>query len=90
MAMRRGAGLAQMADLGLRKLALRDCVERELDGVVAVDVRASRTWTTGHGPASITVTAVIAPVSGSKTWLIPSFLPRMPFMAEHALHRSRA
>src|SRR6187431_1441062 len=40
------------------------------------------TWTTGHGPASITVTAVITPVSGSKTWLMPSFLPRMPFISE--------
>ena len=82
--MRRRAGLPQMADLGLRELALGDRVERELDRVVAVHVASVFTWTTGHGPASITVTAVIAPVSGSKTWLMPSFLPRMPFMRSRA------
>src|SRR5262249_34467007 len=37
------------------------------------------TCTTGHGPASITVTGVTPPVSGSKTCVMPSFLPRMPF-----------
>src|SRR3954451_3842490 len=39
---------------------------------------ANFTCTTGHGPASITVTGVTPPVSGSKTCVIPSFLPRMP------------
>ena len=38
MAVRPDAGLLQMADLGLRELPLGDRVERELDGVVAVDV----------------------------------------------------
>ena len=40
--------------------------------------------TTGQGPASITVTASTFPVSVSKTWVMPSFLPRMPFIAIRA------
>jgi len=39
MAMWPRAGLLQVSDLGLRQLALGDRVERELHGVVAVDVR---------------------------------------------------
>ena len=39
VAMRRRAGLLQVPDLGLRQLALGDSVERELHGVVPVDVR---------------------------------------------------
>src|ERR671934_1839980 len=37
------------------------------------------TETTGHGPASITVTGVTLPVSSSKSWVMPSFLPTIPF-----------
>ena len=44
-------------------------------------VTGVRTATTGHGPASITVTGVTTPVSLSKTEVIPSFLPMMPFTA---------
>src|SRR5215210_3508845 len=36
--------------------------------------------TTGHGPAWMTVTGVTPPVSSSKTWVIPSFLPTIPFI----------
>ena len=54
-------------------------VERELDGVVAVELARLRPATTGHGPASITVTGVTPPVSWSKTCVMPSFLPTMPF-----------
>src|SRR5688500_3996685 len=37
---------------------------------------------TGHGPASITVTGVTCPLSGSKTCVMPSLRPKMPFMSE--------
>src|SRR5207249_11672063 len=37
---------------------------------------------TGHGPASITVTGVTAPLSESKSCVMPSFLPTIPFMSE--------
>src|ERR687897_2554809 len=37
--------------------------------------------TTGHGPAWITVTGVTAPVSSSKTCVMPSFLPTRPFLS---------
>src|SRR5215218_7001607 len=37
------------------------------------------TWTAGHGPAAITVTGVTPPLSASKTCVIPSFVPRIPF-----------
>ena len=47
-------------------------------------VTGIRTVTTGHGPASITVTASTLPVSWSKTCVIPSFLPRIPFIAIRA------
>ena len=66
-----------MAELALRELALGDCIERELHGVEAVLGR-DFTGTTGHGPAAITVTGVTPPVSGSKTCVMPSFLPRIP------------
>src|SRR4029079_6580907 len=36
----------------------------------------------GQGPASITVTAVTSPDSASKSWVIPSFLPTIPFISE--------
>src|SRR6185295_15069293 len=36
---------------------------------------------TKHGPASITVTRSTWPSSGSKTWVMPSFLPRSPAMS---------
>src|SRR5437763_6428653 len=39
-----------------------------------------RTATTGHGPASITVTGVTTPLSSSKSEVMPSFLPRMPLI----------
>src|SRR5436305_9775452 len=45
-------------------------------------VSGVRTATTGHGPASITVTGVTEPLSSSKSCVIPSFLPTMPFMSE--------
>ena len=61
-----------------RQLPLGHGVERELHRVVAVGVDVF-TWTTGHGPAAITVTGVTAPVSASKTCVMPSFLPRIPF-----------
>src|SRR4051795_393945 len=41
-----------------------------------------RTATTGHGPASITVTGVTEPLSSSKSCVIPSFLPTRPFISE--------
>src|SRR3954467_8622330 len=41
-----------------------------------------RTATTGHGPASITVTGVTPPLSSSKSCVIPSFLPTRPFISE--------
>src|SRR5688500_14984556 len=37
---------------------------------------------TGHGPASITVTGVTAPLSASKTCVMPSLRPKMPFISE--------
>src|ERR671931_455052 len=40
----------------------------------------SLTRTIGHGPASITVTGVTSPVSSSKTCVIPSFFPTIPFI----------
>src|SRR5882724_2552982 len=42
--------------------------------------RPSSTATTGHGPASITVTGTCVPVA-SKTRVIPSFRPISPFMS---------
>src|ERR687897_2636579 len=41
--------------------------------------------TTGHGPAWMTVTGVTVPVSSSKTCVMPSFLPTMPFISEFDL-----
>src|SRR4051795_13431497 len=41
-----------------------------------------RTATTGHGPASITVTGVTVPLSSSKSCVMPSFLPTRPFMSK--------
>src|SRR5205809_5694894 len=41
-----------------------------------------RTATTGHGPASITVTGVTEPLSSSKSCVMPSFLPTIPFISE--------
>src|ERR671919_2177239 len=35
--------------------------------------------TTGQGPAWMTVTGVSCPVSSSKTWVMPSFRPTIPF-----------
>src|SRR5918996_5043127 len=35
--------------------------------------------TTGQGPASMTVTGVSCPVSWSKTWVMPSLRPTIPF-----------
>ena len=37
-----------------------------------------RTATTGHGPASITVTGVTWPDSASNSWVMPSLVPMMP------------
>ena len=39
-----------------------------------------RTATTGHGPASITVTGVTRPDSWSKSWVMPSFVPMIPLV----------
>src|SRR5213075_425209 len=41
-----------------------------------------RTATTGHGPASITVTGVTEPLASSKSCVMPSFLPTRPFISE--------
>src|SRR5437763_11797574 len=41
-----------------------------------------RTATTGHGPASMTVTGVTPPLSSSKSCVMPSFLPTRPFISE--------
>src|SRR4051795_7948775 len=41
-----------------------------------------RTATTGHGPASITVTGVTPPLSSSKSCVMPSFFPTRPFISE--------
>ena len=50
-------------------------------GSIGASATPSRvfTCTTGQGPAWMTVTAVTPPVSGSNTWVMPSFLPRIPF-----------
>src|ERR671915_1167089 len=40
---------------------------------------------TKHGPASITVTRSTRPSSGSKTWVMPSFLPSSPAMTSEEL-----
>src|SRR6185503_14406920 len=40
---------------------------------------------TKQGPASITVTRSRWPSSGSKTWVMPSFLPRSPAMTSDEL-----
>jgi len=56
-AVRSDAVLREVADLRLRELPFRHRVERELDGLVAV-MSGVFTSTTGHGPASITVTGV--------------------------------
>src|SRR5438876_105983 len=42
--------------------------------------RPSSTATTGHGPASITVTGTCVPAA-SNTRVIPNFLPINPFMS---------
>jgi hypothetical protein len=70
--------LLQVPELAFRDLSLGHGLESELVGLVAVGVRGL-TWTTGHGPASITVTGVTTPLSGSKSCVIPNFLPTMPF-----------
>src|SRR5204863_268436 len=36
-----------------------------------------RNWTMTHGPAAMTVTGITVP-SGSKTWVMPTFLPMSP------------
>jgi hypothetical protein len=52
-----------------------------------------RTVTTGHGPASITVTGVSRPLSASKTCVMPIFRPTIPFtpilLTENWLQRQR-
>ncbi len=73
MAQRAGAGLLQVAELGLGQLVLLDLAEGELDRVVAVAVGV-RIAVTGQGPASTTVTGTTVP-SSRKTWVMPSFLP---------------
>src|SRR5215208_3386008 len=40
---------------------------------------------TKQGPASITVTRSTCPSSGSKTWVMPIFLPRSPAMRSDEL-----
>src|SRR3954452_11855824 len=40
---------------------------------------------TKHGPASMTVTRATRPFSGSKTWVMPIFLPRSPAMTSDEL-----
>src|SRR5688500_9409736 len=40
---------------------------------------------TKHGPASITVTRATRPSSGSKTWVMPIFLPSSPAMTSDEL-----
>ena len=70
-----------MPDLGLRELALRDLPERKLHGVVSVDVlRLDLDDRTRPGLDDGDRRHL--PESGSKTWLMPSFLPRMPFISE--------
>src|SRR5215213_6488376 len=41
---------------------------------------------TKQGPASMTVTRSTRPSSGSKTWVMPSFLPRSPAMTSDQLY----
>ena len=72
-----------MPELGLGELALRDLAERELDGVIAVDVGVL-TWTTGHGPASITVTGV------TLADLRVEHLGHSELLADDAFHFARA
>ena len=52
-----------------------------VDDTIVVEINPSdvRTDTTGHGPAWITVTGTSTPVSGSKTCVMPSFFPTIPF-----------
>ena len=54
-----------------------DVLEAELYGIVS-SFSAVFFCTTGQGPASITVTGIAAPLS-AKIWVIPSFLPMIPF-----------
>src|SRR5438552_16068084 len=42
-------------------------------------------WTTGHGPASMTVTGTCVP-SASNTRVMPSFLPMSPVIGLSSLH----
>src|SRR5919201_1205913 len=46
--------------------------------------------TTGQGPAWMTVTGVSVPVSSSKTCVMPSFLPTIPFIRCTFRHEARA
>ena len=72
-----------------RKLGMTQVFDEETGSLTPVTVIqagpcpvvAVRTVTTGQGPGSITVTASTFPVSGSKIWVMPSFLPRMPLIA---------
>ena len=76
---RGGAGLLQVAELGLGQLALGDLVEGELDGRVAVALGvADRGDRAGagldHGDRDATVPSSV------KTWVMPSFLPMIAAM----------
>ena len=81
---RADAEALQVPELGQRELPLRHGVERELNGVVAVGRRRTSPARPGTARPAMTVTDVTTPVSGSKTWVMPSFLPRIPFAIARA------
>ena len=64
------ARLLEVADSGL--LSLRSATGSNASWTAPL----SRTATTGHGPAAITVTGVCRP-SSVKSWVMPSFRPMM-------------
>src|SRR5206468_1380074 len=53
-------------------------------------VSAVRMATTGQGPAWMTVTGVSEPVSSSKTCVMPSFFPTMPFISASTVRTGHA
>ena len=69
-------GLLQVAELGLGQLALGDLAEAELDGRVAVALGVADRGDAGRGRPRSRSRARASP-SSVKTWVIPSFLPRI-------------
>ena len=79
LAVRADAEALQVPELGPRSASGRRPRRRRAERRRSRRSRRSSPGRPGTGPASITVTEVTTPVSGSKTCVMPSFRPRMPF-----------